>query len=558
MMRTPLLLSAALFLPLTALAADFSPHTPYQDVRTSSRESAAINAFTNEGFVRGVAPHFFGPSRRITRGEFLKIALVSSLGNDALPSDVPKTPCVRDVSTTSWLHPIACLARKQGIIGRGALSPSKGVTYGEALKMLTSLYDYTISPTPGREWAESYYRAAADRFVDLPMPIRLDTTLTRAQAVRLAAAFWMESMGKLDEYRLAESGHFPSSTSSSSSVSSSVSSSASSVSSSAASVPPASSSSSSSPSAVYALPAVSHFLLVGHTSDALAEITLPASAEDRFVGLAQVKLFREAPALKSIQITKENGDVLATLLRRTTTDLPDYKQIYEAQVVPEQRVLLEKNTPHRLIVRAQVRSPNENGSAENVVSFRSISLTSVNAVSGESVNHPFLSPFPQHQTSMGKITAIKNAGPEAGTLVAGANTLVGAFSFEGISPFGNSIALSELIFLPVFTGNVTASRWTLSTVGGTQSMECATGFEGVSCTRIPAAIGTLGSSPLVLELRATIDISPSAGVASLSVSLPVSGSPEHGGSVRWSDGAGTYSWVEQFALPPAVRGTLWK
>ncbi len=555
MLRTTLL-SVALLLPLSAFGADFSAKSPYRDVRTSSREFAGINLFTNEGIVSGVKPGYFGPSRRITRGEFLKIAVRSALPQEHLSVSPSQKACVRDIDTGSWLHPYACLAREHRAIGQGAFFPARDISYGEALKILTSLYGYTVTPVPNRDWAEPYYQAAANRFVDLPMTIRLDTALTRAQAVRLAAAFMMESRGMLDEYRLAESGQSTFTSSSSSSSSSALSSSASSVSSSAASSASVSSSSSSASTALYSLPPSSRFLIAGSTTDALASVVIPASSENRLVLQAQVKLFQEATALKSIQITTERGDVLATLTRRTTTDLPDYKQIYDASIAPEQGFVLEKNTAHRLIVRAVVRSQNDNGAAEQVVAFRSISISTVGQTTAASDNHVFLPPFPQHQTSLAKLTSVKNVGPANGTLASGAQKLVGAFSFEGITPHNGTLSIEELIFSPAYTGQVMASNWKLLKRGSTESVECSTGLQGISCSRIPASLGTLGSAPLVFELYADVQVFGAAGTSSLQMSLPEFGSPVLGGSIGWSDGAGHYHWVE--GSGPIAVGTLWK
>ena len=216
------------------------------------------------------------------------------------------------------------------------------------------MYNYRIlAAHQGEHWAEPYYRAAADRHVDVPMVIRLDSPLTRGQVARLVAAFMAEKAGALDAFRLAEAGILFASSASSS----------------------ASNSSSSSSTSVWrpvhrvrhpvlrpcllrppfpppparwrlrhrCLPFRAQSFPDGRNkTDAIADGMVRMNGETGFIRAAQIKLFAEVSAIKSIDLVKDDGTVIASLVQRTTADSADYKQIYEAFRSPVSTILCHR------------------------------------------------------------------------------------------------------------------------------------------------------------------------------------------------------------------------
>lgn len=545
-------LPLALLLPIAALAIEIAPADPFVDVRQSSPDAAGINLLTREGIVQGYGDRRFGPTRLINRAEFLKIAILASPDNYVVSDG---ESCFPDTHADDWFSPYVCAAKAAGIVSGHAdpalpqskwlFRPTETVTYDAALKMLVLLFRYPVPNIEGTDWAEPYYQAAKEKGTDLPVRIRFDTPLTRAAAARLAGAFLAESEGKLDEYRLAESGIFSSSSSSSSSVSSS----ASSVTSSS------SSSSSSSAQALFTLPPVSHFLHIGEASDAIASGMIRSDGETSKVAIAQVKLFTEARSIEKLEIVTGDGELIATLLRRTTTDVTDYKLTYEAQITPESRFVIPADTDVDIVLRAVIRDKNNNGFSEDLVHVRTFTMSIHGQTSNETRGISFTGPFPKHQTSFGSIASVSLASPQTAALGSGTDALLGSFTFSGTAITGSTLSLRHLLFSVRRTGSVDLTNWIITNKAKGMSESCSFNETAmtVTCANIQSFASLDPASPLTLDLRADIAVADGDEPRSVEVFLDAAGSPEELGSIQWTDGSGLFRWVD---LPsPVVRGT---
>lgn len=549
------LLITALLVPLTALAIEIQPADFYSDVRAGSSEAAGINLLTREGILQGYGDRHFGPSRLVNRAEFLKIAILAS--PDGYEPDGSGQGCFPDVKGDMWFAPYVCAAKAAGIVSGNAnpklpqdqwtFNPADTVTYDAALKMLILLYRHPIPDVAGDDWAEPYYQAAVNKGVDLPIRITFDTPMTRGMAARLAGAFIAENAGKLAEYRLAEAGKYTVASSSSSSESSS-SSSSSSVSS--------SSSSSSSVAPLFILPAVSHFLVVGSTTDALASGVLRSSGESSKVQLVQVKLFSEVRSLERLELVTENGQLIASLLRRVTTDTPDYKQTFEAQVQPENQFTLPQDTDVRVVLRAVVRTVENAGFSDELLQVRTISITTKSDATNQTINTPISGPFMKHQTSFGRLFGITRVSPATAPLVAGTGVVIGSYSFNSSALPGKNLKLRQLVFSLAKSGSATVNNWMLVNRVSGASVPCTTNeqFMTVTCLALDQAVGlmTVGT-PFVVDLKATVFLGAGSQGSTIETSLATAGSPESLGSIEWTDESGIFRWVE--GPSPIVIGT---
>jgi hypothetical protein len=549
MRRITPLLPFLVLIPTLAFALDFSQTTQFTDVRSSMPESTGISLLTHEGIVQGYSQNRFLPSRRINRAEFLKIAMKSAEENG---TTMESKTCFLDVRAEDWFSPYVCAAKERGIVsGRTPTNfvPADAVSYGEALKMLTLLYGYQIPVSSNADWAEPYYEAAADREVDIPITIRLDRPLTRGLASRLTAAFLAESKGELMTFRLAESGVY---SSVSSSVTSSSSSSALSSSSSSSSF---SLSSSSSPHAIFTLPPVSHFLIVGKTSDAIASANVLSSGEPAHITSVKVKFYAEARTLVNLELVTITGSHVATLLRRTTADPVDYKQIYEVQLNMDQWYAIPADTTVPLVLRAIVRGTNDNGFSDELLEVNSFTITLHGDVSFNTQTVVAVAPFPKQQTAFGSVVSVTRTSPASGPLVAGTGIVVGAYSFSGSAIEGKSVSLEQLTFTVQRYGTVSTANWSIGQQGSSITSPCTIAEDGtVTCARLTDIFGSIsGSAPLILELRADI-LAPIDPNATLQAVLQDPGSPSSLGSVQWTDGSGHFRWIE--GTSPIARGTL--
>ena len=549
MRLTRIAFASLILIPTIALALEISPGDFYDDVRPSSPEAAGINLLTREGVVQGYGDHIFGPARPVNRAEFLKMAMLAI--SEAKPT--PKNlNCFPDVKAADWFSPYVCGAAEQNIVKGypdGRFHPERTVQYDEALKMLTLLFGYSIPDVKGVNWVEPYYRAAHARQVELPVAVDFAKPLSRALTARLVGAFLAESQGKLSEFRDAEQNKYPPLSSSSSSFSSSLASSDSSV----------SSSSSSTSTSYYTLPSVSHFLVTGSKSDAVADMTVKSSGERAYIALAQVKVYTEVRSMESLELTLEDGTVVATLLRRTTTDIPDYKLTFEAQIQTDKQYLLPADKDVKLVLRAVVRSTENGGFSEDLLQVRSMSVTIRGETSNTTVNVASQGPFPKHQTALGKITSIALTGPETGTLASGSGKVINAFVLTGTGVAGKAIVSPvNLVFSLTKNGSIDLTRWGIRRAGQTQYSECSFNELSmtVSCNSIASVVGSVTSGGLNLELIA--DVQRPAGATGITVEadLPSPGSPEAFGSLQWTDGSvAEFKWVEGKA--PVLTGTKW-
>lgn len=537
----PIVLFLLVLFPLAASAV--VPVGPlFDDVRIGSREEAGIDLLARRGIVEGYGNGRFGPSRLVNRAEFLKIAMASAGDKSTY---LPQS-CFDDVQLSDWFSPFVCAAKEQGIVsGRTPVTfvPADPVQYGEALKMLTLLYGYEVGAPDGNSWAEPYYRAAAQRGVDLPVTIRLDSVLTRGQAARLAAAFLAESEGFLAELRLAESGEIsPYALSASASSSSSVSSvSSASSASSASSV----SSSSVSSTPFYTLPPVSHFLLVGTTSDAIASLTARSPGEAARVASVRVKLAAEVRSMRRLELTTVTGAVVMELLRRTTTDTSDYKLTFEGSLPPEKPWMVPADTDVPLVLRAVVRGIDDNGFSEELLEVRTFTVTLQGQTSNASQTAVGVAPFPQHQTAFGRIVSIVNGRPAV--LQDSTGALIGSFTFSGTTLPSKPLSLSELLFGVRTTGTVQTGNWYVTRRGGSAQVPCSIGSDTrITCTRLADILGSIpASEPLIVDVHA--DLAREAG-GDIRIVLEEAGSPSTLGSVQWTDGSGMFRWVEAETL----------
>jgi len=542
--------------PVVASAITIEPGDLYTDVRETSPDASGINLLTREGVVQGIGDGYFGPSRPVNRAEFLKIAILST-PEDRRPSTSPRD-CFPDVHASDWFSGTVCGAKDLGIV-RGNADPKKSedqwlffpaerVQYDAALKMLTLLFGYEVRPAAaGEDWGQPYFEAARARGVDLPVPIRFDTELTRGMAARLAASFLAEHHGMLDELRLAESGIYGSSESStsSSSESSSVTSSV-------------SSSSSSSSIGLFTVPSVHHFLLLGEPSDAIAHGTISPQPEEMEIAAVQAKLFQEARSLEGIDILREDGTLIARMPRRTTTDTGDYLVTFEKALSGSGTFTVPANTALPLVLRAVVRSETNDGFSENLVHVRLFSLTLRGKQTNTTYNVPFLGPFPKHQTSLGRIVSVQRTSPETAQFETNPSATILTFDV-GIETVGSAtLAPSQFVFTYEKDGTDTLlTNWRLkrTDTGSEASCSINTTEKTVSCANLQTQLGTFANGKTSFALLAHVEEPPSASNERFQIFLPSVGTPESLGSLWWTDSVGTFRWVE--GNSPLLTGTLW-
>lgn len=537
----------ATVIPAVASALVIRPDDDFfDDVRRSSPEAPGIYLLVRESIIQGYGNRTFGTARLINRAEFLKIAMSAAEADLTSGRD-----CFPDVRATDWFARYACAAKERGVIsgktfpvryiGQTYFDPAEGVTYGEALKMLSLLFAYDVAPASGH-WAEGYERAARDRGVDLPVTIDLDTQLTRARAARLAAAFLAENHGQLQELRLAESGIFASSSSSSSRMSSSRS-----------SFSTSSTHSSSLSSVVLPTDPLSEseirsqLLLLGDVSPIIGAAKIFLSEEPFIVQEISINLSPSASSIQSLLVYDENRRFLG---RATLQSGSNYRL-----EVATNALIIEKSDEHRIYVRAHLSPYNAGGISGQDIAIQNIVVMGSGYWSNHAYTKSSTETFLTFETARSTITGVTNVGPASAGLVGSSNQIIGAFRFESRKTDASAVTeITELRFQIEQTGGVTLSNVSIGMPGIPDRHACTVSSQIITCSGIPASFGSLTDETLTMQVFADVSV-PATQNASLRLTINDPGSASSTGAITWTDGSASHSWVG--LLQPVVMGTYY-
>lgn len=554
---TRLLWLFALLIPTQVAALEYrNLELLYTDAPFLPAEAAGISVLTSVDAVQGYPDGSFQPKRTINRAEFLKIVLASHPDIRVSPSDA--TFCFPDVDKADWFAQYVCLAKKRGMVSGypdGEFKPDRPVNYAEALKILSELYEYVAYSAPDEPWYAGYVRAAEYHETALPASIKFDRSLTRGQMARLAASFRAESEGELPLYRAMERN--PDTVVRSSSSSSSMSSSESVSSSSESSSVSSSSVSSSSQAAVHEFPARSRFLLLGEQR-LIASGEFAARNEPGVITSVTAKFREEPRTIKALWLVDTYGTKIAEL-KRDTYDPEDITwkttTLTGGYVVPKEG--------QQLGLLAETKRRNNGGFAEELIEIKWISMYMAPRDGNGGAYQVIATDtsFPTHQTAQAVITSVEDIRPPVLDLATGNDVVVAELEIAGKVLSGAQLQLDVVAFTITEDVSVSVADWKLSALHTTVQLDCSiSNSTVVSCLNIPAAIGLIEDTSIVLQLTVDV-IVESDSDARLQINVVEPGSVDRiaGGTlgdIRWNDGTGNYRWLD---LPkPMAEGALWE
>lgn len=535
-------------MPLSALAQSASSLnfneidlSRYNDSPWSREVDLAVSVLTEEGILFGNDDGTFSPHRTLNRAEFMQIAM------RLLPPDTGavRRNCFPDVPPDSWYSDPICRAKVLGIV-RGNVKqgvspdlwrfePSRYVQYEEAVKVLTQIYAMPISgDTEGNDWYVPYIQTAVNMHLNVP-GLQAGDRITRGEMARLTVAFLAESVGQLEEYRDAER---ETSSSSSSRTSSSSSRSSSSSSSSRSSM----GSGQFDPDDDRTIR--SSVLLVGETSPVLAGVKFFSNNEPVNVDRITVELMSDVDSVQNLVIYTAEGELLGT----ATEQSPG---VFQA-TIPSGRFELPRREDESIYIRARLNNENTGGIGNETVQVDRVMLRGTGVWSNDEYNTTSTGSFESFVTSLGVITSIASTGPASGALTEGSGQQLGQFRFEAESVSGsNDVRLTQLQFQIEQTGGVTLSNVKLRSEGGIES-SCTTSSTTVTCSSIPSTIGDIDPSQ---TLRVYGDVTVPSGTDNMFLRLTLNepGTMSSAGSITWTDGTTTFTWVPMDQ--PVAQGT---
>ncbi len=518
---------------------DMYSDAPFGDAKTD----LAVSVLTDEGVLRGNDNGTFTAERNLNRAEFVQI--VMRLLDDT--GTVNKN-CFPDVSPDAWYADPVCRAKALGIVRGNArvgvsenlwrFEPSRDVQYEEAVKILVQVYALPIvGDTEGADWYVPYLNAARNAGLTLP-GLTPGERITRGEMARLTLAFVAESRGQLDEYRDAEEGNGSSSSSSSHSSSSS----------SHSSTPSSTSSSSSSFSSDpnHDLTVRSNFLLLGTVSPVLGAVNFFPANEDIDVETITVSFTNDSSAIQNLRLYEsDTGRFLGTASRQSSG-------IYVANIT-EGTLTLPRREDTGIYVRAQLRDVESGGSGGQNVRIDDITVEGSGASSNGDYSATSSQTFLTFQVAPAMITRVSaTGGLTTSAFVTGQNQILGNFDFDAVSPDSRfTPRVTSLVFTMSAAAGVSVTNVELVLPGTDETSGCTVAGSVITCSTIPASIGTIDDQQTI---RLVGDVSVTAGTLNpfLQVSLQEAGTPTSPGSVTWSDGTTTYTWLA--VDDPVARG----
>ena len=557
-------LAIGLFVPTIAFALDYNVDTlPYTDVTVDHRTQVAISTLTQLGIVRGNPDGTFKPNTPINRAEFMKIAM------ELLPPSTENLSlrCFPDVDPNIWFAGPVCRAKSLGIVSGNVqvgvdahlwlFEPTRSVKYEEALKILSHIYDIPLAQSDSEQWYGQYTKTAVNLALELDDSAP-GSSLTRGQMARLVTAYMAYARGELDELRYAQSHPFiPVRTDFGSKSSSSSSVAMMSSSSSAAMI----SSSSSQSSIVYDpniddVTSEGSVLILGQVTRVLGAATFFANSEPIIADTFVINLTTPNSSIRVLNIYDDRG----ALIGRASLDSSISGNTRYTLNVYNNNIILPHRESYSIYVRAELKSQDSGGVSGGVVGINSIGVEGVGywssrnyivSTSGET--------FPQSSVAQSGFTEVSNAGSETDTLINGEHTEIGAFYIAGET--GHSAAVLKvmsIVFQIEQIGGVTLSNPVMRVDGSSEEIACSIAGSQLTCSGLPDSFGRVDDGARTLRVFADIEIPSSTPNAKFALRLTINdpGTINSAGSITWSDGVTTFTWID-INRTPLARGTYY-
>jgi hypothetical protein len=546
-----------LLLPSFAFALDYDTSVlPYTDIPSDHVTQVSISTLTELGIVQGNPDGTFLPSTPINRAEFMKIAM-GLLPPVALQGSLR---CFPDVDPNIWFAAPVCRAKDLGIVRGNAIAgidsnlwefePVRSVKYEEALKILSNIYNLPLIQDDDEEWYQKYLRTAKSIGLELDDSAP-GSALTRGQMARLVVAYLAYSKGELEDLRYAETHPDmpvrvvfdpPASSSSSSSISS------------------ASSASSETSSVIYDplmddVTSNDSVLILGQVTHVLGSAEFFPNAEGIIAHKFIVDLVAANTSISALNIYDHDG----IFIGRATIDPSVAGNIRYTLNVKNKDIVLERREPYSIYVRGVLKSQDEGGTSGGSLQIDQIGVDGVGYWSSNDYE-VFTSAsdvFAASTVAQSGVTGISNAGAANESLFSTNNTEIGAFYFEGVTGHSTAkVQLLSIIFQIEQLGGVTVSDVGMKVDGSSERITCTVSSDEITCSSLPDSFGRLDDGPRTLRIFADVMVPDDSQKAALRLSINDPGTISSAGSITWSDGVTTFTWIDMNQTPLA-RGTYY-
>lgn len=547
---------AGLLLPTTAFALTYDVgDLPYIDLPEDRPTNIAISVLTDLDILRGNPDRTIKAGVPLNRAEFMKIAM------GLLPPETIRvsTRCFTDVDPNIWFAEPVCRAKSMGIVSGNALpdtdpdlwpfEPTRSVKYEEALKVLSRIYGTPLLTVQG-QWYEKYVRSADHHGVHLADSAP-GSALTRGQMARLVVAYMAHNKGELEDLRYAETHpdvpvrtvfEAPEPTPpSSSSVSSA-------------------SSESSESSAIYDdllhdTSTDDAVLVLGRVTHILGAAELFANAEPIIAQDFIIDIVAANSSMQAMNVYDHDGK----LIGRASVDGSVAAKTRYILSVKNKDIILPYRDEYSFYVRGVLSSQDSGGTSGGSVQVDKMGVSGIGKWSSRSYEEftDSSDTFAASTVARSTFIAIRNAGSDRSILIEGPDQEIGAFFFEGAT--GHSAArlkITDIDFQIGASGGATISNVTMSVDGSTERIDCSVVSSTLTCSGLPDSFGRIDDGSRVLRVYADIDVPDSSQGAGLQISINDPGSISSPGSITWTDGVTTFTWID-LSNKPVARGTYY-
>ena len=543
----------------------------YRDIVSTFRpgERVAIAVVTNEGIMEGDPGGTFRPNDPLNRAEFATIA--ERLLSESDRQEYESMPCFDDVPADSWYAYPVCKVKALGIVrgnerpgvdpDRWLYEPTRSINVAEATKMLVELFRLPLDHSVGGPWYDVFMDAATPVLIGTWMNTDPGHIVTRGEVAELIASFLAYENAELAEYRFAQGIIIEEADDLLPPVSSSISSSsASSVSSPSMPDPdpdpdpdpvpvpvPSSQSSSVSSSVTYdPIQNTSQsdtFLLLGSVSPVLAGVNVFSDSEPVVIETIHVNLATAASSIDHFLVYDHDRVLLGRASQEDTLSF--------ALRLRNQDITIPHRDNFSFYVRAVLKPYDAGGSSGQDVQISSAGISGYGEWSNNGYTKSSTDTFSQFETARARFTSIANAGPSSDVLLTGERQLIGSYRFEGETGDGAAdLRVTDITFSLSVTGGASISNVLVGADSTSDTQPCTLGSSTITCSSITAQFGDAEDGPRILKLFADVSIDPTAQKSSVTASISSPGSVSSAGSVTWTDGDQSFSWVP-FGAPVA-------
>ena len=270
----------------------------------------------------------------------------------------------------------------------------------------------------------------------------------------------------------------------------------------------------------------------------MGAVNLFVNSEALNVSKLTVTLAQSTPTVDSLLLYDENKRYLG----RATLDVTVAGQRQYSLTLKSGVLQVPRRENFTIYARVAAKEFNNGGESNELVQVTSFGIEGMGEWSGDPYSQTYNDTFPVFMTTRARITKIENAGSATGTFGTGQDRLLGSFRFtgEGDSQGLSNLRVNSLRFQVSAPDGVTVSDVYVKQRGGDDESSCSVSSNIITCTSLPASVGSLSAAP-VIEVYGTVAGSPSD--AYLQLSITNLGNYQSAGGITWTDGEATFTWL---------------